>query len=43
MKLLVIEVCEKSKFFFFNIIYNVDRIKNQTNLGQTLKILGHAN
>ena len=43
MKLLVIEVCDKSRFFFIKKIYNVDRIKNQTNLGQTLKVLGRAN
>ena len=42
MKLLVIEVREKSRFFFL-IIYNVDKIKNQINLGQTLKVLGRAN
>ena len=41
MKLLVIELCEKSTFFF--LIYNVDRIKNRTNLGQTLKILERVN
>ena len=42
MKLLVIEVCEKSRFFL-KIIYNVDKIKNQINLGQILKVLGRAN
>ena len=46
MKLLVIEVCEKSTYIYIYIyilIYNVDIIKNQTNLGQTLKVLGRAN
>ena len=44
MKLLVIEVCEKSThIYIYILIYNVDIIKNQTNLGQTLKVLGRAN
>ena len=42
MKLLVIELCEKNKSFFKK-IYNVDRIKNWSNLGQILNILGLAN
>ena len=42
MKLLVIELCEKSKYLKKK-NYNVDRIENQTNLDQTLKILEYAN
>ena len=44
MKLLVIELCEKNTLFNNKKkIYNVNKIKNQTNLDQTLKILRSAN
>ena len=44
MKLLVIELCEKNTLFNNNKKnYNVNKIKNQTNLDQTLKILRSAN
>ena len=36
MKLLCIELCEKNKYLKKN--YNVNRIKNWSNLNQALKI-----
>ena len=41
MKLLGIELCEKNNYILKK-NYNVDRIKNWSNLSQTLKILRRA-